>query len=197
MLGHAQESVGSLVETAEDIAQEVRGQCSLSPCHETRGVGCRKREERTGNPGHLSSVVVWGCWGERGKGAPGGGPCLVIAWWWGHVEGKPAQPSGDPLLQAPGAPNLGELWALLQRPHGQVVPGGGGRSPLQCPRAQEAGGPSLSWYEASDLEGAEQAGGQCRPCGTTATVSDQFHSSPWGSRARTWAQGLMMPPPWP
>ena len=42
MLGHAQESVGSLVEAAEDMAQEVRGQCSLRPCQETRGVGCRK-----------------------------------------------------------------------------------------------------------------------------------------------------------
>ena len=42
MLGQAQESMGSLVETAEDMAQEVRGQCSLRPCQETRGVGCRK-----------------------------------------------------------------------------------------------------------------------------------------------------------
>ena len=45
------------------------------------------------------------------------GPALVIAWWWGHMEGKPAQPSGDPLLQLLELPSLGELWALLQRPH--------------------------------------------------------------------------------
>lgn len=72
MLGQAQESVGSLVETAEDMAQEVRGQCSLRPCQETRGVGCRKGRGQS-NPGHLSSVVVWECWGrKRGQGC---------SWW--------------------------------------------------------------------------------------------------------------------
>ena len=72
MLGHAQESVGSLVEAAEDMAQEVRGQCSLRPCQETRGVGCRKGRGQS-NPGHLSSVVVWGYWGrKRGQGC---------SWW--------------------------------------------------------------------------------------------------------------------
>ncbi|XP_027825964.2 phospholipid-transporting ATPase ABCA7 isoform X8 [Ovis aries] len=76
VLGHAQESVGSLVETAEDIAQE--------------------------------------------------------------------------LLELP---SLGELWALLQRPHGPGGPLEAVAEALCSARGpRKPGGPSLNWYEASDLK---------------------------------------------
>ncbi|XP_040096160.1 phospholipid-transporting ATPase ABCA7 isoform X2 [Oryx dammah] len=76
VLGHAQESVGSLVETAEDMAQE--------------------------------------------------------------------------LLELP---SLGELWALLQRPHGPGGPLKAVAEALCSARGpSKPGGPSLNWYEASDLK---------------------------------------------
>uniref|UniRef100_A0A8C2RXR9 ATP binding cassette subfamily A member 7 n=1 Tax=Capra hircus TaxID=9925 RepID=A0A8C2RXR9_CAPHI len=76
VLGHAQESVGSLVETAEDMAQE--------------------------------------------------------------------------LLELP---SLGELWALLQRPHGPGGPLEAVAEALCSARGpRKPGGPSLNWYEANDLK---------------------------------------------
>ena len=81
------------------------------------------------------------------------GPALVMAWWWGHAEGKPAQPSGDPLLQLLELPSLGELWALLQRPHGPGGPLEAVAEALCSARGpRKPGGPSLNWYEANDLK---------------------------------------------
>ena len=66
------------------------------------------------------------------------GPALVIAWWWGHTEGKPAQPSGDPPPPAPGAAQPGRaVGPATETPQARWSPGGGGRSPLQCQGAQQ------------------------------------------------------------
>ena len=92
VLGQAQESLDSLVEAAKDLAQEVRGPCSLYPNQETGRVGCLEGEV-TGQPQAPILSRFWGALGqkERERVLLAESPAQVKAWWWDHVEGKPAR----------------------------------------------------------------------------------------------------------
>ncbi|XP_057396463.1 phospholipid-transporting ATPase ABCA7 [Balaenoptera acutorostrata] len=108
VLGQAQESLDSLVEAAKDLAQEVRGPCSLYPNQETGRVGCLE----------------------------------------GEVTGQPQAP-----ILTPGAAGLVELWVLLWRLQGPGGPLEAVAEALCSARGpSKPGGPSLTWYEASDLK---------------------------------------------